>query len=141
MGLTVEEKISFAPKQNTNLLISDTRISFCDVGTSVPARATALVVSPFVASQRYIEPSRGPKIRSSPKLAWLHRRIESVDVTPTPHVPEPQLLAPQPTKGTTNAGPMLIWYAAVTVPPPVALELALVPASIVYTLEVVVSVS
>ena len=94
MGLTVGEKISLAPKQNTNLLMSDTRMSFCDVGTSVPVRATALVLSPFVASQMYIAPSRGPKMRSSPKLAWLHRRIESVEVIPMPHVPEPQLPAP-----------------------------------------------
>ena len=48
--------------------------------------------------------------------------------------------APQPTKGMANAVPTLIWYAAVTVPPHVALEDALAPASMVYSFATMVKV-
>jgi hypothetical protein len=66
--------------------------------------------------------------------------MDSVDVPPTPHVPEPQEDALHPVKGTAKADPTLIWYFVVTVPPPVALAEAAAPASIVYSLVVVVIV-
>ena len=51
-------------------------------------------------------------------------RIEYVVGTPMPQVPSPHPPPPQPLNGTSTAGPTLIWYAAVTVPPPVALDVA-----------------
>jgi len=75
MGFNVVPPNSLLPKQNTNRLISDTRVKLCIVGTlDAPAtedNATPLEFSPptALASQKYNVPPRGPKIKSSPKLA------------------------------------------------------------------------
>ena len=56
MGFLVAVARSLQPKQNTNRLISDTKIRSCTVGTFAPtgdieANVTPLVDSPDVASQ------------------------------------------------------------------------------------------
>ena len=54
-GLIANGIMGFTPKQNTKRLISDTKIKFCNNGTSDALdkvdNSTALVVTPFVASQ------------------------------------------------------------------------------------------
>tara|TARA_R110000751_G_scaffold35609_3_gene87479 strand:+ start:1798 stop:2205 length:408 start_codon:yes stop_codon:yes gene_type:complete len=135
MGLNVALARALQPKVNTKRLMSETNNVFWVSGTlDAPPKldnSTPLVVTPLVASQKYIAPPLGPNIRSSPKLACDHNRICRVEACPTPHGPDPHEEAPHPVKGTTEAAPVFIWYAALTVPPPLALEVALLEAVIV----------
>jgi hypothetical protein len=60
--------------------------------------------------------------------------MASVVVPPLPHVPELHPPAPHPTYGTATAGPVFIWYTAMTAEPPVAPTATVEAVVIVYEL-------